>query len=248
MLIYGTHTHVGVDDPAKVLPLINALACYVPHLQALSASSPFWAGEDTGYASNRSMMFQQLPTAGLPYAFTHWHELERYVDDMLAVGVIERFNEIRWDIRPAPHFGTVEIRICDAPPTLPEVLALSALSQCLVEDSVQRLERGESLPSLPRWFVQENKWRACRYGLDAVIIRDSHGEEAPVTESLRALLRRLEPVAAGLGCSEQLALVEDIIVKGASYQRQRTVAGEHGGNLRAVVTALTQELRDTAPS
>ena len=108
MLLYGVHVHVGVEDRAKILPIQAALTAYLGHLQAISASSPFWAGEDTGYASNRAMVFQQLPTAGIPRQFDTWEDLEAYTDDMIRTGVIEGFDEVRWDIRPSPTFGTIE--------------------------------------------------------------------------------------------------------------------------------------------
>ena len=107
-----------------MLPVSRAMLNYFPHLQSLSASSPFWGGGDTGYASNRALMFQQLPTAGLPFQFERWEQLEGYVDDMMRTGVIDQFDEIRWDVRPSPRFGTLEMRVCDGAPTLTEVLAL----------------------------------------------------------------------------------------------------------------------------
>ncbi|MDR2377824.1 MAG: glutamate--cysteine ligase [Bifidobacteriaceae bacterium] len=242
MLIYGVHTHVGVEDRRKVLPIIRALLGYLPHLQALSASSPYWGGEATGYASNRALMFQQLPTAGLPFQFDRWSELEAYFGDMVHTGVIDVFNEIRWDIRPSPRFGTVEVRVCDALPTLREVAAVSALVQCLVEEFSGLLDRGEELATMPTWFVQENKWRSARYGMDAIIILNRAGDEQLVTEHLPEVLRRLEPVAAKLGCLDELAFIPQIIAAGASYQRQLAVAGRHGGDLGAVVDALVREL------
>ena len=114
MLLYGVHVHVGVEDRAKILPIQAALTAHLGHLQAISASSPFWAGEDTGYASNRAMVFQQLPTAGIPRQFATWEDLEAYTDDMIRTGVIEGFDEVRWDIRPSPAFGTIENRVYDA--------------------------------------------------------------------------------------------------------------------------------------
>lgn len=244
MLIYGVHVHVGVEHRDKALPLLDALLNYAPHLQALSASSPWWGAEDTGYASNRALMFQQLPTAGLPFQFQHWHELESYVDDMFITGVIDHFSEIRWDIRPAPHFGTVEMRVCDGVPTLEEVCSIAALTQCLVEDFSTRLDNGEQLPSMPPWHVQENKWRAARYGMEAIVILDAAGNERLVTESVAELLDRLEPVAKRLDCVRELRGVETILRYGASYQRQRAVAREHNGSLRAVVASLIAEMRD----
>ncbi|GHF82482.1 carboxylate-amine ligase [Amycolatopsis bartoniae] len=247
MLIYGVHVHVGLDSRAKVLPVLDALLNYAPHLQALSASSPYWGAEDTGYASNRALMFQQLPTAGLPFQFREWSELENYVDDMFKTGVIDAFSEIRWDIRPAPHFGTIEMRVCDGLPTLEEVTAIAALTQCLVDDFSRRLDDGEQLPCLPPWHVQENKWRAARYGLDAIVILDAAGKERLVTEDIWDVLDRLEPVARRLGCVAELRGVETILRYGASYQRQRAVAKEHNGSLKAVVASLVAEMRDGIP-
>ncbi|SFB46515.1 carboxylate-amine ligase [Amycolatopsis marina] len=244
MLIYGVHVHVGVDHRDKVLPILDTLLIYAPHLQALSASSPYWGGEDTGYASNRALMFQQLPTAGLPFQFRHWSELERYVDDMFVTGVIDHFSEIRWDIRPAPHFGTVEMRVCDGVPTLQEVSSIAALTQCLVDDFSARLDAGETLPSLPPWHVQENKWRAARYGMEAIIILDAAGNERLVTEDLADVLERLEPVAKHLECVAELRGIETILQHGASYQRQRAAARQCHGSLKAVVASLITEMRD----
>jgi carboxylate-amine ligase len=248
MLIYGVHIHVGIEQRAKALPIARALLAYIAHLEALSASSPFWGGEVTGYASNRALMFQQLPTAGLPCQFDHWEELEHYYGDMLHTGVVDVFSEIRWDIRPSPKFGTIEVRACDGLPTLLEVQALGALVQCLVEDFSTRLDRGEQLPTMQTWFVQENKWRAARYGLDAIIILNDDGDEQLVTEAIPPLLARLEPVAKRLGCASELANVAVILERGASYQRQRAVAEQHGRDLRAVVNALVNEMRTGQPN
>jgi carboxylate-amine ligase len=242
MLIYGVHTHVGVETVKKVLPITNALLCFVPHLQALSAASPVWHGVNTGYASNRAMMFQQLPTAGLPYQFDRWDQLESLTDDLVKTGVIETYSEIRWDVRPAPRFGTVEVRVCDAMPTLNEVLAVSALSLCLAEHFSTQLDRGGELPRLPQWFLRQNKWRAARYGLDAQVIINSSGDQQPVTDSLAHWLAVLEPVAARLGCTEQLTWVDGIVRHGASYQRQLKAGAMADGDLHTVVGALVSEL------
>jgi carboxylate-amine ligase len=243
MVIYGVHVHVGLDNRDKVLPVLDGLVNYFPHFQALSASSPFWGGEDTGYASQRALMFQQLPTAGLPFQFGSWAEYESYVQDMFTTGVIDTLSEIRWDIRPVPNLGTIEMRICDGLATLEEVGAIAALTQCLVEEFSTILDQGGTIPTMPPWHVQENKWRAARYGLDAIIILDADGHEQLVTEHLRETLTRLEPVAARLGCSAELADVEKIIQRGPGYERQRRVAADHGGDLRAVVLDLVQQMR-----
>ncbi|SDR88233.1 carboxylate-amine ligase [Nocardioides scoriae] len=241
MLIWGVHVHVGVRRE-HAMPVVSALLKWYPHLLALSASSPIWAGHDTGYASNRAMMFQQLPTAGLPFAFDDWEGFERYAHDLLTTGVIEEIDEIRWDVRPAPRLGTVEVRICDGVSTLDEMRALVALTHCLVVSLVDRLERGETLPSLPPWHVQENKWRAARYGLDAWIILDADSSERLLRDDLADLLVELAPVAERLGCSEELALVAEIPRRGASYQRMRRVAERTDHDLVAVVDAVVREL------
>jgi carboxylate-amine ligase len=242
MLIWGVHVHIGISSAHKVMPIMTSLLQYYPHLLALSASSPWWVGEDTGYASNRAMMFQQLPTAGLPFQFQTWAEFEGFVYDQKKTGIIDQVDEVRWDIRPSPRLGTLEVRICDGVSNLRELSALVALTHCLVVDLDRRLEADESLPTMPPWHVQENKWRAARYGLDAVIILDADSNERLVTEDLVDVVTRLEPVAKSLGCSTELAAVFDICRDGASYQRQRRVAEEHDGDLRAVVDALVAEL------
>lgn len=248
MLVWGLHVHVGLSSEHKAFPVLNALLHSAPHLQALSASSPFWAGTDTGYASNRALMFQQLPTAGLPFQFSTWAEFESYVDDLLVTGVIDSIKDVRWDIRPSPRLGTIEDRVCDAVPSLVELRALTALMHCLVVDLDTRLEDGEALTTLPPWHVQENKWRAARYGLDAEIICDAAGRERLVTEDLDDLLERLTPVARRLRCEDALASVADIPARGASYQRQRAAARAAGGDLRAVVDQLVQEMRTGVPA
>jgi glutamate---cysteine ligase / carboxylate-amine ligase len=242
MLIWGVHVHVGISSAAKVMPIMTSLLNYYPHLLALSASSPWWGGDDTGYASNRAMMFQQLPTAGLPFHFQKWAEFEGFVYDQKKTGIIDHMDEIRWDIRPSPHLGTLEVRICDGVSNLRELAALVALTHCLIVDLDRRLDAGETLPTMPPWHVQENKWRAARYGLDAVIILDAESNERLVTDDLPGLLNRLEPVAKSLHCADELASVADIWRLGASYQRQRRVVEEHDGDLRAVVDALVGEL------
>lgn len=244
MMIWGVHMHLGVENRDKVLPIANALLTYYPHFQALSASSPFWMGEATGYASNRALMFQQLPTAGLPPQLETWQQYEQLVDDLTHVGVIDDHSELRWDVRPSPKWGTIELRYCDGLSTVEEVGALAALAQCLVEDLSTRLDNGEQLPTMQPWYVRENKWRAARYGLEAIIIQDSSGTEALVTDDTLALLDRLQPTAERLGCLTQLDEVHGILERGASYQRQLAVAAANGGSLKAVVAALVSELRD----
>ncbi|ARC57314.1 Putative glutamate--cysteine ligase 2 [Frondihabitans sp. 762G35] len=244
MMIWGVHAHVGVDDRRKVLPILNALLTYLPHFQALTASSPFWVGEATGYASNRALMFQQLPTAGLPPQFDEWGAYEEMVRDMTHTGVIDHHSELRWDIRPSPKWGTIEVRVFDGISSVAEVAAMAALVQCLVDDFSERLDRGETLPTMQPWFVRENKWRAARYGMEAIIIQNAAGDERLVREDTEELLRHLEPAAERLGCLDELHGIERILTHGASYQRQLAVAAKNDGSLKAVVASLVAELRD----
>ena len=245
MLIWGVHVHVGMPERDRVMPVLSALLNTYPHLLALSASSPVWAGQDTGYASNRSLMFQQLPTAGLPFQFREWAEFEACISDQMTTGVIDSMSDVRWDIRPAPHLGTIENRVCDGMSDIDELAAVTALVHCLVVDLDTRAAAGEELPTMPPWHVQENKWRAARYGLDAIVILDAGSRERLVTDDLDDLLEQLGPVARRLGCEEELRSVADIARRGASYQRQRAVAKEAGGDLTAVVDSVVRELRDS---
>ena len=168
MLIWGVHVHVGVPREPCDADASRALLNWYPHLQALSASSPIWAGTDTGYASNRAMMFQQLPTAGLPFQFERWSEFEALRPRPAGHRGHRRARRDPVG-RPPRRRGSAPSRCgsATASPTLDELRALVALTHCLVVDLSERLARGERLPTMPPWHVQENKWRAARYGLDA---------------------------------------------------------------------------------
>jgi len=241
--IFGVHVHVGVREPDKVMPMVNALLSYVPHLLALSASSPYWIGSDTGLASYRSKVFEALPTAGLPYQLSGWDQFERYMELLISTKAIQTVREVWWDIRPHPDFGTVELRICDGLPTLDEITAVAAIAQCLVEQMDTQLDRGYLLPEPRAWIVRENKWRAARYGLEADIVVDARGTVQPVRHALNELIEELTPTARRLGCTDELAIAGRILEQGASYERQRRVATENDGDLRAVVDALLDEMR-----
>ncbi|MCW2534620.1 MAG: glutamate--cysteine ligase [Modestobacter sp.] len=246
--IFGVHVHVGVRSPDKVIPIVNALSQYVPHFLALSASSPYWIGADTGLASARSKVFEGMPTAGLPYQLSGWDRFEEYMETLISTHAIDSVREVWWDIRPHPDFGTVELRICDGLPTLTEVGAVAALSQCLVEQFDRELDRGYTLPVPASWVLRENKWRAARYGLDADIVVDEKGTVRPVRQAIAELVEELAPTAKRLGCAEELADVLRILDLGASYQRQRAVAAAHDGDLRPVVDSLLAEMRDDLPA
>jgi carboxylate-amine ligase len=240
---FGVHVHVGIRDGSKAIPIVNALAGYLPHFLALTASSPYWNGQDTGLASSRAIVFGGLPTSGPPQPLTDWTEFEEYMDTLLRAGTIRSIKEVWWDIRPHPDFGTVEIRMFDGVPTLREIGMTAALSQSLVQLMDTQLDRGYKLPTPPAWVVRDNKWRATRYGLDAIVITDDSGSTAPLRDELYELTRELQPVADRLGCGPELGVVSEVLDSGASYERQRAIVAS-GGGLGDVVDALVTEFAE----
>jgi len=245
--IFGVHVHVGVRSPDKAIPIVNALTAYIPHFLALSASSPFWVGTDTGLASARSKVFEGLPTAGLPYQLSGWDDFEHFMATLISARTIETVREVWWDIRPHPNFGTVELRICDGLPTLREIGWAAALSQCLVEMFNGQIDKGYTLPTPKGWTVRENKWRAARYGLDAELILDESGRTVALRDAVCELVDDLAPIAERLECSKELLRAKEIVETGPSYVRQRSVAAAADGDLRAVVDALVAEMRTNTP-
>jgi glutamate---cysteine ligase / carboxylate-amine ligase len=239
--IFGVHFHVGVRHGERVVAIANGLAGFIPHLLALSASSPYWEGRDTGLASSRSKVFEALPTAGLPEQLTDWAEFERFMETLISAGALNTIREVWWDIRPHPDFGTIELRMCDGLPSLKEVTALAALSQSLVTWLDQRAEAGEELQPPSDWVLRQNKWRAARYGTEAELIIDQQGTTKPLPQAVTELVTALRPIAVGLGCDDELEGVLGILEEGPSYQRQRRLV-EAGGDLRGVVAQLVDDL------
>ena len=246
LVIHGVHVHVGVASGEKAIAITNSLALHLPLFLALSASSPFWHGLDTGLASCRTKVFEGLPTAGLPPQLAGWHEFEALMHTLMAAKAIESIREIWWDVRPHPNFGTVELRMCDGLSNLTEVSAIAALAQSLVQWLSDRLDAGEALPSGPDWMIRENKWLAARYGLDAELIVDADGNLRPVRDLVEDLVATLGPVAGRLDCTIELDEVRAILQRGPSYIRQRQVV-EAGGSLHDVVDQLVAELRTGVP-
>jgi carboxylate-amine ligase len=244
--IFGIHVHVGVQSAEKAIAIANALTAYIPHFLALSASSPYWMGQDTGLASSRSKVFEALPTAGLPYQLSGWSQFEDFMETLVSAKAISSIREVWWDIRPHPDFGTIEFRICDGQPTMSEVTAVAALSQCLVEWLDKLYDRGYTLPVPKSWVVRENKWRAARHGIDAEIIVDERGSLVPVTDAVAQLVEELTPTARRLECEAEVLHALTILQHGPSYLRQRDVVAS-GGTLVDVVDSLMEELRTDRP-
>lgn len=243
MQICATQIHVGVSDGDRAISIVNALATCIPHFLGLTASSPFWSGHDTGLASSRSVVFGALPNTGPPPLLADWAEFEEVMGAQLRAGSIRTIKEVWWDVRPHPDYGTVEVRICDAVPTFREIGMLAALAQCLVQLFDTQLDRGYRLPARSPWIVKDNKWRAMRYGLDAYVITDDNGSTAQLRDEIYELLRDLEPVAWRLGCPEELAVADEVLQLGASYERQRA-ARACGRDLAGVVDALVTEFAE----
>ena len=241
MLLWGTHVHVGISHEERVWPIINALMTKYPHLLAISACSPGWEGLDTGYASNRTMLYQQLPTAGMPYQFENWEQWKSYMRDQAISGVINHTGSMHFDVRPASKWGTVEVRISDAASNLRELSAIVALTHCLVVHYDRMIDAGEKLPTLQPWHVAENKWRGARYGLDALVITSRDTDERWVTDELNDMLDELRPIAEELDCVEEMEIVREIMDRGAGYQRQRKIY-QATGDWKRVVDATCEEM------
>ncbi|MCG7276799.1 glutamate--cysteine ligase [Corynebacterium singulare] len=246
MLLWGTHVHVGIRHEDRVWPIINALMTKYPHLLAISACSPAWEGLDTGYASNRTMLYQQLPTAGMPYQFENWTQWQSYMRDQAISGVINHTGSMHFDIRPASKWGTIEVRISDATSNLRELSAIVALTHCLVVHYDRMLDAGDTLPTLQPWHVAENKWRGARYGMDALVITSRETDERWVKDELADMLEELAPLSQELGCARELQLVQEIIDSGAGYQRQRRLY-EETGSWQKVVKATADEMEQLLP-
>lgn len=246
MLLWGTHVHVGISHEERVWPIINALMTKYPHLLAISACSPGWEGLDTGYASNRTMLYQQLPTAGMPYQFENWEQWQDYMRDQAISGVINHTGSMHFDVRPASKWGTVEVRISDAASNLRELSAIVALTHCLVVHYDRMIDAGEKLPTLQPWHVAENKWRGARYGMDALVITSRETDERWIKDELADLLVELTPLSEELGCARELQLVQEIIDSGAGYERQRRLY-EETGSWQKVVKATADEMEQLLP-
>ncbi len=239
--IYGFHVHIGVTDGDKATAILNILRGYLPHLLALSTSSPFWSGYDTGMYSSRIKVFEVLPTAGLPPRVKNWAEFEKLVKILIATRTIETTREIWWEARPHPKFGTVEIRVCDCPSTLEDMLIITALVQALVVHLCERYEKN-TLPDIPlRQLVEENKWQAARHGVDGYFIDYRTNRTIGIREALGDLTERLQDTARTLGTAPYLDKVETILQRGTSAHRQREIF-RRSGNLNDVVHDLMESL------
>jgi len=247
---FGMHVHVGVRNGDRAVSIMNSLIHYIPHLLALSASSPFWGGQDTGLASCRAAIFESFPTGGLPYFMVDWKEFQDCYETLIATNAIQSIKDIYWDIRPHFDFGTIEIRVCDGIPTLRETLALVALIQCLVvwiDDQYQKGTLSHQIHMQRYWVAPENKWQAARYGLEGQVVDPFVNERHYLREEIAKLLEVLQPVALSLQCEEELSFIKEISRKGSSSTRQRQLY-YNTHSFQNVVDSLIQELKENYPA
>jgi len=241
MLIFGMHVHVGIEDKELLIDVMDQARYFIPHLLALSTSSPFWHGRKTGLKSYRSIVFQSLPRSGPPPAFTSYSEYERFVETLIKTNSIEEATSIWWDIRPHPKFPTLEFRVCDICTRVDEALCLAALIVALVAKLIQLRRQNCSWRRYRHALVEENKWRAIRYGIDGKLIDFGRQEEVPVRDLAAELLELLDDVLDPLGLRGDVEYVHTILEGGTSADRQLAVYEQTGGDLPAVVDHLIAE-------
>ena len=239
-LIFGLHVHVGLDDAEEAIAVCRALRTYLPELLALSANSPFWHGRDTGLASTRIKVFDSFPRSGLPPAFESWDEFERVVERGVRTRSFPDYTFLWWDLRPHPKLGTVEVRICDAVTRLETLDGIVALVVSLVASLSARYRTGERLTPQPYTLVDENKWRAARYGLGGDLIDLERDEERAAREAVAALVEHAAPAARRLGCAVQLEEIPRLCERGTGADEQRAVHAA-GGSLLAVAQWLAEQ-------
>jgi carboxylate-amine ligase len=240
LLIFGLHVHVAMPDRQTTIDLMNQARYFLPHLLALSTSSPFWMGYDTGLKSYRTTVFRRFPRSGVPDHFESWSAFEDYVRLLVDLRCIDDGRKIWWDMRPHPAFGTLEFRVCDVP-TRPETsLMLGALCQAIVVKLHKLYARNMGFRLYRRALIEENKWRAARYGLDGKLIDFGKREEVPMRQLALELLEFVDDVVDELGSREAVEYVHTVLREGTSADRQLAVFRETG-DIKAVVRHLVEE-------
>lgn len=226
MTVYGLHVHLGMKSGDDAIRFNNFFLNFIPHLIALSASSPFWQGDDTGLAACRPTTYESLPTAGHPYRCRNWNEFVELYHTLKKCKAIYSLKDLWWDIRPSPHYGTLEIRICDGLATLEETVALVAFIHLLANWFNDNGSWLNQMPTSPLWFSRENKWRAIRHGLNADLIIHADGEMRPIAQDILMWLEKLEVYEKKFGYKKYVKTLREIIEKGNSSTRQRKIYGE----------------------
>ena len=241
LVTFGLHVHVGVDSGDKAVMICDRMMQHLPTLLSLSCSSPYWEGRDTGLHSYRSKIMEGLPTAGLPTLMRNWSEYVWLVNHMVDTGFINTIREIWWDIRPHHAFGTVEVRVCDMPGNLRDVLAITALIQSLVKALSDEIDRGTYQHDCHPMMVRQNKWRACRYGTGAQLVNSFTFKIQSVSEIAAFLIERLSPAAEELGCLDELRDVYRIATGPSWAEQQQSIQASRSAP--EMVRALTDQSR-----
>jgi carboxylate-amine ligase len=239
---FGLHIHVGVDSGDKAIQVGRRIQRYLPLLLAMSANSPFWHGRMTGHHAHRIEVLEGFPTGGLMPALGSWAEYLELVDRMKTAGFIDSHRELWWDVRPSAANGTIEVRICDMPADLRDVLGLTAMIQCLVRSLSDEIDRGTITPEPHPLMIRQNRWRACRFGLGAELVDPNTMEALPARQAAETLIRRLGKLSGFLGCRRHLGHALDMAARPTGSERQIALA-EEVGDLVEVVRRLTEQSR-----
>ena len=247
LVTFGLHVHVGVDSGDKAVMICDRIMRHLPTLLALSVSSPFWEGRNTGLHSHRSKIMEGLPTAGLPTLMRNWSEYVWLVNHMVDTGFINTIREIWWDVRPHHKFGTVEVRICDMPANLTDTLAIAALIQCLVKYLSDEIDQGTYQHDSHPMMVQQNKWRAARFGNRAILVDTYTHQTAPVAQVVDEMVTHLRPTAVELCCEDYLNHCVDMSREPSAAQRQLDILADTG-DPREVVRRLIEAARVGGPA
>lgn len=246
MTVYGMHVHLGMGSGDECIRFNNFFLHFLPHLLALSASSPFWQGEDTGLASCRPTTYEALPTAGQPYVVHSWREFGQLCNTLKACDAIQSLKDLWWDLRPSPAHGTLEIRICDGLASLAETLAVVAFVHALAHWFKDHASWLDQVPPPPRWLARENKWRAMRFGLDAKLVTQLDGSVKPLRDDVLDWCDRISGSIAALGYEQYFVTLRQILAGGNSSMRQRFVHAQTG-SLHHVVQHNIAEYRARSP-
>ena len=246
LLIFGVHVHVGIADRERQIHIMNASRYFLPHVLALSTSSPFWMGHNTGLKSYRSEIFKQFPRTDIPDHFDSYPGFQRYVDLLIKTGCINDGKKIWWDCRPHPFFPTLEFRICDIPTRVDDTIAIAALFQAIVAKLYKLIDQNLGFRLYRRALIQENKWRAVRWGLDGKMIDFGKQKEVPTKDLIRELLDFVDDVLDDLGSRKEVEHIHTILERGTSADEQLRVYAETN-DLKAVVDRLIELTMENVP-
>lgn len=250
MVICGMHVHVGIDDDDLRIDLLGQAPYFLPHLLALSTSSPFWQGEQTGLKSYRLSVFDELPRTGLPHTFSSYSEYERTIDLMVTAGLIEDASKIWWDLRPSARFPTLEMRITDVCPLIEDAIAIAALYQCILRLLYRLRRQNQRWRHYPPFLIRENRWRAQRYGIEEGMVDFGRGAMVPFSHLIEELFELVAEDAAFFGCAPEVAHARTILQRGTSADRQlkryAKVKSEGGSERDALVAVVDELVAETA--